>query len=128
MPAISVSSQLSQVVYFASVLGLALMLARPVYLVYTGSQERAAEVSAAGLSAMLDSLSPGMTVVASLEAYPGVTSGATLSGNTVVVAFGSSTAIAHVTWALSHATLSAGRAYTFKLQGGEVVVGTARHG
>lgn len=128
MPAVSISSQLSQAVYFASVLGIALMLARPVYLVYSGSQERAAEVVAAGLSSMLDSLRPGMTVVASLEAYPGVVSGATLSGDTVVVSFGNATASAQVTWGVSHATLAAGRAYSFTLRGGEVVVGPPRDG
>ncbi|MDG7020930.1 MAG: hypothetical protein JRN23_03250 [Nitrososphaerota archaeon] len=128
MPAVSVSSQLSQAVYVVAVFGLALMLSRPVALVYSGSQERAAEVAAAGLSSMIDSMSPGMTVVAGLEAFPGVASGASLSGETVVVHFGSSTATARVVWDLARATLVPGREYSFALEGGEVAVGPASHG
>jgi len=83
LPAVAVSSQLSQSVYFISIVGLSVLLARPVYLVYSASQERSAQVVASGLEAMIDSMSPGTTVVTSLESYPGVLLSVSLSGTTV---------------------------------------------
>jgi hypothetical protein len=127
MPAISVSSQLSEAVYFVSIIGLSLLLARPVYLVYSGSQERSAQVVASGLGAMIDSMSPGTTVVAGLEGYPGVQLSAALSGTTVAVSFGGATATAQVRWELARVTLSPGVIYSFTLNGG-VLVAQARNG
>jgi len=128
LPAVAVSSQLSQSVYFISIVGLSVLLARPVYLVYSASQERSAQVVASGLEAMIDSMSPGTTVVTSLESYPGVLLSVSLSGTTVAASFGDATATAQVRWELTHATLSPGAAYNFTLNGGDVVVAQARHG
>lgn len=128
MPTVAVSSQLSQAIYFASVIGLAVLLARPVYLVYSASQERSAEAVASGLQAMIDSMSPGATVVSSLESYPGVQLSVALGGTTIAASFGGSTATAHVRWELPHTTLHPGEAYGFTLNGGEVVVAQARGG
>lgn len=124
----AVSSQLSQAVYFVSIIGLSLMLARPVYLVYSGAQERGAEALAAGLGAMVDSMSPGTTVVTSLESYPGVKLSVAFSGTTIVASFGNSSASAQVAWALQRATLSPGQDYRLTLEGGEVQVAQARDG
>lgn len=128
MPAVSVSSQLSEAVYFVSIIGLSVLLARPVYLVYSGSQERSAQVVASGIEAMIDSMSPGTTVVTSLESYPGVQLSVALSGTTVAASFGNATVTAQVRWELPRATLSPGATYVFTLTGGEVMVAQARNG
>jgi len=128
LPAVSVSSQLSEAVYFVSIIGLSVLLARPVYLVYSGSQERSAQVVASGIEAMIDSMSPGTTVVTSLESYPGVQLFVALSGTTVAASFGNATATAQVRWELPRATLSPGATYVFTLTGGEVMVAQARNG
>ncbi|MHB8674736.1 MAG: hypothetical protein ACYDAK_13800 [Candidatus Limnocylindrales bacterium] len=128
MPAVSISSQLSEAVYFASIVGLAVLLARPVYLVYSGSQERSAQAVASGLETMIDSMSPGTTVVTSLESYPGVPLSVALGGTTVAASFGTESATAHVIWSLPHVTLSPGEPYSFTLRGGDVVVSQARDG
>jgi hypothetical protein len=128
LPAVSVSSQISEAVYFVSIIGLSILLARPVYLVYSGSQERSAQVVASGIEAMVDSMSPGTTVVTSLESYPGVQFSVSLSGTTVAASFGDATATAQVRWALTRATLSPGATYSFTLNGGEVVVAQTRDG
>ena len=128
MPTVAVSSQLSQAVYFVSIIGLGVLLARPVYLVYSASQERSAEAVASGLGAMIDSMSPGTTVVTSLESYPGVQLSVALAGTTIAASFGNATATAQVRWELPRAALSAGEAYEFTLQGGEVGVAQARDG
>jgi hypothetical protein len=128
LPAVSVSSQLSEAVYFVSVIALSVLLARPVYLVYSGSQERSAQVVASGIEVMIDSMSPGTTVVTSLEGYPGVQLSVSLSGTTVAASFGNATAMAQVRWELPRATLSPGVPYTFTLNGGEVMVAQARNG
>jgi hypothetical protein len=125
---VSVSSQLSDAVYLAAIIGLAVLLARPVYLVYSASQQRGAEVVASGVAAMLDSLSPGTTVVTALESYPGVKLSVALSGSTVVATLGGASATAHVKWELPRATLSGGETYNFTLLGGGVVVAQARNG
>jgi hypothetical protein len=128
LPAVSVSSQLSEAVYFVSIIGLSVLLARPVYLVYSGSQERSAQVVASGIEAMIDSMSPGTTVVTSLESYPGVQLSVALSGTTVAASFGNATVTAQVRWELPRATLSPGATYVFTLTGGEVMVAQARNG
>jgi hypothetical protein len=128
LPAVAVSSQLTQAVYFASILGLSLLLARPVYLVYSASQERSAQVVASGLEAVIDSMSPGTTVTTSLQSYPGVQLSVTLSGNTVAASFGSAKATAQVRWGLPSTTLSPGATYNFTLNGGELEVAQARNG
>jgi len=128
VPTVSVSSQLSDAVYFVSIIGLSVMLARPVYLTYSASQERGAQAVASGVQAMIDSMSSGTTLVTSLESYPGVHLSVALSGTTVKVSFGNATATAPVRWALPHATLSPGEAYNFTLKGGEVVIEKARSG
>jgi len=126
LPTIAVTSQLSQAIYFASIIGLAVLLARPVYLVYSASQERSAQAVASGLQAMIDSMSPGTTVVSSLESYPGVQLSISLGGTTITASFGNSTATAHVRWELPHRTLHPGATYGFTLEGGEVVVAQTR--
>ncbi len=128
VPTVAVSSQLSEAVYFVSVVGLAVLLARPVYLVYSASQERAAEAVASGLEVMIDSMSPGTSVVTSLETYPGVSLSVALAGTTVAASFGNATVTAQVRWELPRATLSPGEAYNFTLKGGEVAVAQARDG
>ncbi len=128
MPAVAVSSQISQSVYFISIIGLSVLLARPVYLVYSAAQERSAQDVASGLESMIDSMSPGTTVVTSLESYPGVQLSVSLSGSTVAVSFGNATATAQVRWELPHATLSPGADYSFTLNGGDLVVAQARDG
>jgi hypothetical protein len=128
LPAVSFSSQLSEAVYFVSIIGLSVLLARPVYLVYSASQERSAQAVASGLEAMIDSMSPGTIVVASLESYPGVQLSVSLSGTTVAASYGSATATAQVKWELPRETLSPGAPYSFTLNGGDVVVAQARDG
>jgi hypothetical protein len=128
LPAVAVSSQLTQAVYFASIIGLSLLLARPVYLVYSASQERSAQVVASGVEAVIDSMSPGTTVVTSLESYPGVQLSVTLSGTTIVASFGGAKASAQATWDLPRTTLSPGASYSFTLNGGDVLVAQARNG
>jgi len=128
LPAVGISSQLSEAIYFISIIGLSVLLARPVYLVYAGSQERSAQVVASGVEAMIDSMSPGTTVVTSLESYPGVQLSVRLSGTTVAASFGNATATAQVRWELPIATLSPGPTYVFTLNGVEVTVAQARNG
>jgi hypothetical protein len=128
LPAVSVSSPLSEAVYFVSIIGLSVRLARPVYLVYSGSQERSAQIVATGLEAMIDSMSPGTTLVTSLEGYPGVQLSVSLSGTTIAASFGDATATAQARWELTHAILSPGVMYSFTLNGGDVVVAQARDG
>src|SRR5690349_12203950 len=117
MPAIAVSSRISDAIYLVSIIGLSIFLARPVYLVYAASQERGAEVVASGLAEMIDSMSPGTSVVSTLENYPGARLTVVLDGMTVAASFGSGAATAHVNWQLSHLTLSPGHAYVFTLEG-----------
>ncbi len=128
MPAVSVSSRLADAVYFVSVVGLAILLTRPVYLVHSASQERGAQVVASGLGTMLDSMSPGMSVVTSLESYPGVQLSVSVSGQTVMASYGGASADARVQWQLPRADLLAGVRYNFTLEGGEVVIAQASHG
>jgi len=128
VPTVAVTSQLSEAVYFVSIIGLSVLLARPVYLVLSASQERAAQEVAFGLEATIDSMSPGTTFVTSLESYPGVQLSVTLAGTTVAASFGNATATAQVRWELPHVTLYPGEAYAFTLNGGEVAVAQARNG
>jgi hypothetical protein len=128
MPAIAVSSRISDAVYLVSIVGLSILLARPVFLVYAASQERGAEIVASGLGRMIDSMSPGTSVVMTLESYPGVMLSVVLDGTTVAASFGKSAATTHVSWQLQHSTLSPGQAYNFTLEGGMVVVAQARNG
>jgi len=128
LPAVAVSSQLTQAVYFASIIGLSLLLARPVYQVYSASQERSAQVVASGLQAVIDSMSPGTTVTTRLESYPGVQLSVDLSGTTVSASIGGARAAAQVRWELPRATLSPGTLYSFTLSGGDVLVAQARNG
>ena len=117
MPTSTVSSRLSDAVYLVSIIGLSILLARPVYLVLSASQERSAEVVATGLGSMIDSMSPGTSVVTSLESYPAVQLSVTLSGTTVAASFGKSTATAQVRWSLPQATLHPGETYRFHAEG-----------
>jgi hypothetical protein len=126
LPAVAVTSQLSQAIYFASIIGLAVLLSRPVYIVYSASQERSAQAVAYGLQEMVDSMSPGATVVSSLQSYPGVQLSVALGGETISASFGNTTATAQVRWVLQPATLRAGETYTFTLNGGQVAVAQAR--
>jgi hypothetical protein len=128
MPTIAVSSNVSDAVYLVSVIGLSILLARPVFLVYTASQERGAEVVAAGLGNMIDSMSPGTSVITSLTSYPAIQLTVALSGNTVAASFGKSTATAQVRCSLPEMTLHPGVTYAFTLHGGELVVAQARNG
>jgi len=128
MPTAAVSSRLSDAIYLVSIIGLSVLLARPVYLVYAASQERGAEIVASGLGRMIDSMSPGTSVVTSLESYPGVRLSVVLGGTTVAASFGTTTATAQVRWQLPHATLSPGETYRFTLERGMVVVEKARNG
>jgi len=128
VPTVAVSSQISEAVYMASIVGLAVLLARPVYLAYSASQERGAEVVAAGLGAMINSMSPGTSVVTSLESYPGVQLSVDLRGNAVAASFGRTMATAKVVWDLPHMTLSPGLQYNFTLRGGVLSVAQTRDG
>jgi hypothetical protein len=127
LPAVAVTSQLSQAVYFVAIIGLAALLARPVYLVYSASQERSAQAVASGLEAMIDSMSPGTTVVSGLESYPGVQLTVSLGGTTVSASFGGATATAQVKWALPQVSLRPGDTYSFTLDGSKVEVEQARN-
>jgi hypothetical protein len=126
LPTVAVSSQLSQAVYFVSIIGLAVLLARPVYLVYTASEDRSAQAVASGLQVMIDSMSPGTTLVSSLQSYPGVRLTVALAGTTVSASFGGATATAQVKWALPRTSLQPGETYSFTLNGGQVEVVQAR--
>lgn len=128
MPAIAVSSRISDAVYLVSIVGLSILLARPVYLAYAASQERGAQIVASGLARMIDSMSPGTSVTTTLETYPGVRLSVVLDGTTVAASFGASAATVHVSWQLPHFTLSPGQAYNFTLEGGRVVIEQARNG
>jgi len=128
VPTVAVSSQLTEAVYMVSIIGLTVLLARPVYLVYTASQERGAEAVAAGLRTMIDSMSPGTTVVTRIESYPGVQLSVSLQGTTVAASLGKSTATAQVSWDVPHMTLSPGEDYNFTLEGGVLRVAQARNG
>ena len=113
--------------YFASLIGLSLLLARPVYLVYSGSQERSAQAIAFGLAETIDSLSPGMSVLVMLSSYPAVGLSAALAGNTVTASFGETTATANVVYALPHTPIAAGTVYNFTLVSGLIEVAQVRH-
>ena len=128
MPTVAVSSQIASTVYMVAIIGLAVLLARPVYLVYSGSQERSAQALAAGMAALFDSMSPGTSVVAHLEAYPGVPLAVVLGGDSVTVHLGGGSASSQVRWALPSQTLSAGASYNFSLEGGQLAVAAARNG
>jgi len=128
MPAVAVSSRVSDAVYLVAIVGLSILLAKPVYLVYAASQERGAEIVASGLAEMIDSMSPGTSVVTTLENYPGVRLTVALDETTVAASFGGGEARAHVNWQLTQLTLSPGHAYVFTLEGGRVVVAQARNG
>jgi hypothetical protein len=117
MPAVSVSAQISQAIYFLAVITLAAVLAKPVYGVYTASQERGAQVTAAGIGSMLNSLSPGESAAFRLDAYPGVALSASLSGTTVKVSEGRATCVFPVRWSLPSETLEPGVLYAFTLDG-----------
>lgn len=128
MPAASVSSQVSQAVYFASVLALAILLSRPVYLVYSGAQERSAQAVAFGLSKEIDGLSPGGSVLVELQGYPGVVIAVALAGSSVVASFGGAKAGSSVVYDLPRATLTPGTFYNLTLVEGRIQVAQASHG
>lgn len=109
-------------VYFVAVISLAALLARPVYGVYTASQERGAEAVASGLSAMIDGMQPGTTVVTKVESFPGTGLSVVLDGKTVTASFAGATASAQVKWGLPHETLTAGQDYSFAVRGENLVV------
>jgi len=118
----------AQAVYLVSILGLALLLARPVLLVYSASQERAAQAVSSSLGKVIDSMSPGTSVVIRLEGYPGVLMKVDLGGKAVSASFEGATATAPVRWELPVATLVPGEEYNFTLVGGEIELAQARHG
>ena len=128
MPATSVTSQVSQAVYFASLFGLAVLLSRPVYLVYSGAQERSAQAVAFGLRSEIDAMSPGSSIVVVLQGYPGIRLAVSLEGTTVAASFGGTSADSPVKYSLPHATLVAGEAYNLTLEGGRIQVAQANHG
>jgi hypothetical protein len=128
MPTVAISSRVSDAVYILSILLVGLLLARPVFVTYSASQERAAEVVAAGVGKMIDSMSPGTRVVTSLESFPSVHYSVELSGNSVIASFGRSAATDHVRWSLSHTVIHPGLLYAFTLEGGMVEVAQARNG
>lgn len=127
LPAVSVSSQLSSGVYFASLLALLALLAHPVALVYSASQERSAHAVAEGLATAIDTMSPGTSILARLESYPMVPVAVSLGGDGVTASFGSATATAAVRWNLQAGHLSPGL-YNFTLKGGAVSIAPARDG
>lgn len=124
----SVSSHVSEAIYLISIIALSVLLARPVYLVYSGSQELAARTVSSGLAQSLNSMLPGMTITTILQSYPGVGFSVSLGGSSVVAKCGAASATAETKWHLPHVTLTPGRAYTFTLQGEEIVMGTPKHG
>ena len=65
---------------------------------------------------MIDSMSPGTTVVTSLESYPGVQLSVALRGKTVAASFGNATATAQVRWELPHDDPDPGSDYSFTLE------------
>jgi hypothetical protein len=128
VPTGSVSSQVSEAVYFASVVGLALLLARPVFLVYSGAQERSAQAVAFGLGALIDSMSPGSSVRFDLQSYPGLALSAALTGTSVSVSVGGATATAAVRYPVVPCGLVSGHVYELTLERGVVRVAQARDG
>ena len=128
MPTVAVSSQISEAVYFVAIIGLAVLLARPVYLVYSGAQERSAEVLAAGMAEMVDSMRPGTSTALDLEAYPGVAISVALEGSTLTAHVGGYSSEAAVRWALPEVTLHTGDEYNLTLVGDGVEIATARSG
>jgi hypothetical protein len=127
LPTSSVSSQVSDAIYYASIILLSLLLARPVYLAYSGSQERGAQTVSSSLAAVIDAMSPGMTLVTSLQAYPGIPLTVTLSGTSVSASVGHASSSSPVRWQLQRALLLPGTDYSFTLRGGTVEVVALRH-
>jgi len=128
VPATGISSQISDAVYLASILILAVLLARPVYGVYSASQTRAVEIVAAGVEKMIDSIPSGGSTVVRLEAGVGATFSVRLSGHTVSVSSGGFTAISQVKCSLPSMTLSSGTAYRLSETGGRLFVEKTRSG
>jgi hypothetical protein len=128
MPTTAVSSQISDAIYLISIIVLSVFLVRPVYLVYGAAQARGADVVASGIGNMIDSMSPGTTLVTTIESYPGVRLFVTLGGDTVTASFEKATATSHVKWPIQYTVLSAGESYNFTLRGGEVRVAPIHHG
>lgn len=127
MPTVAISSQISEAVYLIAVLALAALLARPVYAVYSASQERGAEAVASGLSEMIDRLEPGTIVVAKVESFPGTGLSVALQGTSVTASFEGTSATAQVRWELPHEKLVPGEDYSFTVRGDKVEV-AARDG
>ncbi|MDA4117469.1 MAG: hypothetical protein OK455_03910 [Thaumarchaeota archaeon] len=128
MPTTAVSSLISDAVYLISIVVLSVFLARPVYLVYGAAQTRGADMVASGVGTMLDSISPGTSVITSFESYPGVQLSVVLSGTSVTASFGKSAATFHERWPLQNVVLTPGESYNFSFRGGEIVVAPVRHG
>lgn len=128
MPTVAVSSQISEAVYFVAIIGLAVLLARPVYLVYSGAQERSAQALAAGVAEMVDSMRSGTSATFALEAYPGVDISVTLGESTVTAHVGGYSSAANVRWELPGVTLSQGTEYNVTLLGERIEVAAAGSG
>jgi len=128
VPTVALSSNLADGIYIIAIVGMSVLLARPVYAVYTASQERGAVAVSSGVAEMIDSMSPGTSMVVRLESYPSVGLSVVLSGTTVTARMGEASSSAHVRWGVQAATLSPGEAYNFTLAGGEVLVGVAPDG
>ena len=78
---------------------------------------------------MIDSMSPGTTLVTSLESYPGVQLSVTLSGTTVAASFGRCDGDGPGEMGAPATRRSPpGETYSFTLNGVEVVVAQARNG
>jgi len=121
-----VSSHVSTAVYFVSIFSLLLLLARPVALAYSASQERSAQVVAGGLAATIDSMSPGTSFLIALTEYPGVQLSVSLAGQTVSASFGSERASAQVRWELTRESILPGQEYNFTLKGDALSIAPAR--
>jgi hypothetical protein len=109
-------------VYLASIIGLLLLLARPVYLVFSASEQRGAESVAQGISNVVDSLTQGSSVVCTLPAYPGVSLSVDLSGSAVSAYVDGNRASTSVRWPINPMTMEAGESYSFTLEDGHVLV------
>lgn len=122
VPATSISVQLGDAIYLASILLLALLLARPVYSLYGAAQTRGAEAVATGVASVVDSLPAGGTTTMRLQDGVGATFSVELYGNTVTVSLGGSTASSRVDRALPAATLASGNTYELRDVGGRISV------
>ncbi len=121
MPAASISSIVSDSAYLAAVLIVTVLLFRPVFGLYSDSEQQTATMTATSLSAVVNAMSPGMSTTVLLQGPAFSNMSVSFTGTEVVVACQGHTASQAVIWQLRPAHLYAGRTYTLRLDRDVVV-------